>query len=73
MTWKYRATRAADLDALLDQLNKAGAEGWEVVSVTYARDTTETVTVGAGTMERPGPAMWVAILKREEAGLAAGL
>jgi hypothetical protein len=40
--------------------------------VTYARDTMESMTVGAGTMERPGPAMWVAILKREEAGLAAG-
>ena len=60
MTWKYRATRAADLDALLDQLNKTGAD-------VCARHDGDGNCWGRhyGTT---GAAMWVAVLKREEPG-----
>jgi hypothetical protein len=66
MNWEYGATRATDLDRLLEVLNEQGASGWELVSVNYVSDTVQTGVVGpgGGQIQVPSAPAWVAVLKR---------
>lgn len=60
LQWEYQSiTRAAE-GALLEALNEAGKEGWELVSTAHYRDL-------------KGIMCWTAILKRPVAGLRPAL
>ena len=65
--WEYHAFTADDIHSFLSALNSFGNEGWEAVSANYTMGEPQRVpiTTGGGTIERPGPPQWIAVLKRQ--------